>query len=72
LLAVFVNYADFARTNPIVDADKGLCRTFVECDGAPPKVAATAFSELNSVEPEQPSGIFNKKKPRFTELPSVP
>jgi hypothetical protein len=41
LLAVFVDYADFTRTNPVVDADKGLCRTFVECDGAPPKVAGT-------------------------------
>ena len=38
LFAVFVDDADFARANPVVDADKGLCRTFVECDGAPPKV----------------------------------
>jgi hypothetical protein len=40
LLAVFVDDADLARANPVVDADKGLSRTFVECDGAPPKVAA--------------------------------
>ena len=40
LFAVFVDDADFARTNLFVDADKGLCRTFVECDGAPPKVVA--------------------------------
>ena len=33
LFAVFVDYADFAGANAIVDADKGLCRTFVECDG---------------------------------------
>jgi hypothetical protein len=45
LFAVFVDYADFARANPVVDADKRLCRTFVECDGAPPKVAGAAFSE---------------------------
>src|SRR5208282_479328 len=32
LFAVFVNDADFTRANSIVDADKGLCRTFVECD----------------------------------------
>ena len=40
LFAVFVDDADFARANPVVDADKGLCRTFVECDGTPPKVVA--------------------------------
>ena len=33
LLAVFIDYANFAGANAIVDADKGLCRTFVECDG---------------------------------------
>ena len=33
LLAVFVDDADLTRANSIVDADKGLCRTFVECDG---------------------------------------
>jgi hypothetical protein len=37
LYAVFVDDADFARANPLVDADKGLCRTFIESDGAPPK-----------------------------------
>jgi hypothetical protein len=51
LLAVFVDDANFARANPVVDADKGLCRTFVEYDGAPPKVAATAFSEMNAGKP---------------------
>jgi hypothetical protein len=39
LFAVLVDYADFACADPVVDADKRLCRTFVECDGAPPKVA---------------------------------
>ena len=38
LLAVFVDDADFACANPVVDADKGLGRTFVECDGTPPRV----------------------------------
>jgi hypothetical protein len=38
LFAIFVDNADFARANSIVDADKGLCGTFVECDGAPPRV----------------------------------
>ena len=37
LFAVFVDHADFACANSVVDANKGLCRTFVECDGAPPK-----------------------------------
>ena len=39
LLAVLVDYTDFARANPVVDADKGLCCTFIEYDGAPPKFA---------------------------------
>ena len=50
LFAVFVDDADFARANLLVDADKGLCRTFVECDGAPPKVAAARLRGL----PESP------------------
>jgi len=50
LFAVFVDDADFACTNSIVDADKGLCRTFVECDGAPPKVAYARIRGL----PESP------------------
>jgi hypothetical protein len=43
LFAVFVDDADFARTNSIVDADKGLCRTFIECDGTPPDVVSARF-----------------------------
>jgi hypothetical protein len=50
LLAVFVDDANLARANPVVDADKGLCRTFVECDGAPPEVAAVRLRGL----PERP------------------
>ena len=50
LFAVFVDDADFARANSIVDADKGLCRTFVECDGAPPRVVAARLRGL----PESP------------------
>ena len=37
MFAVFVDDADFARANPIVDADEGLSSTFIECDGTPPK-----------------------------------
>ena len=37
LFAVFVDDADFARTNSVVDANEGLCRSFIECDGTPPK-----------------------------------
>lgn len=32
LYAVFVDDADFARANPLVDPDEGLGRTFIECD----------------------------------------
>jgi hypothetical protein len=45
LFAVFVDDADFARTNLLIDADKGLGRTFIECDGAPPKVASARLPE---------------------------
>jgi len=38
LFAVFVNHADFAGANAIVDADKGLSRAFIECDGTSSKV----------------------------------
>jgi hypothetical protein len=41
LFAVFVDDADFARANPIVDANEGLCRSFIECDGTPPKACRT-------------------------------
>jgi hypothetical protein len=67
LLAVFVDDANFARANPVVDADKGLCRTFVEYDGAPPKVAATAFPELNAGKLLQSSVFFHKKKPSYQD-----
>ena len=36
LFAVFVDYADLAGANPIVDANKGLGCSFVESDGTPP------------------------------------
>ena len=39
MFAVFVNYADFAGANAIVDADKGLGRAFIECDGTSSKWA---------------------------------
>ena len=39
LFTVFVDDPNFAGANTVVDANKGLCRTFVECDDAPPKVA---------------------------------
>jgi hypothetical protein len=41
LLAVFVDDANLARANLFIDADKGLGRTFIECDGTPPKVASS-------------------------------
>ena len=39
LFAVFVDYADFAGANAIVDADERLGRTFIECDGTSSKWA---------------------------------
>jgi hypothetical protein len=38
LFAVFVDHADFAGANAIVDADKRLSRAFIECDGTSSKV----------------------------------
>jgi hypothetical protein len=49
LFTVFVDDADFTRTNFLVDADKGLGRTFIECDGTPPKVAAARLPESAGV-----------------------
>ena len=46
LFAVFVDDADFARANSIVDANKGLCGTFVECDDAPPRFRRRPASGL--------------------------
>ena len=37
LFAVFVDDADLAGANPVVNADKRLGRSFIESDGAPPK-----------------------------------
>ena len=37
LFAVFVDYADFAGANAIVDADERLGRAFVDCDGTSSK-----------------------------------
>ena len=39
LFAVFVDHADFAGANAIVDADERLGRTFIECDGTSSKWA---------------------------------
>jgi hypothetical protein len=46
LFAVFVDDADFARTNLFIDANKGFSRTFIECDGAPPRVAAAPLADF--------------------------
>jgi hypothetical protein len=49
LFAVFVDDTDLTRTDLLVDADKGLGRTFIECDGAPPKVASARLPESAGV-----------------------
>ena len=38
LLAVLIDDANFAGADALVNANKGLSRTFVECDGAPPEM----------------------------------
>ncbi len=38
LFAIFVDDANFARANAIVDADERLSCSFIESDGSPPKV----------------------------------
>ena len=52
LFAVFVDDADFPRANAVVDTNKGLSRTFVECDGAPPRVVVST------------SGVFRNRRGR--------
>jgi hypothetical protein len=37
LFPVFIDYADLARADAIVDANKRLCCSFIESDGAPPQ-----------------------------------
>ena len=50
MFAVFVDYTDFAGANPVVNADKGLGCTFIECDGTPPK----GFARLPPGRPGSP------------------
>jgi len=45
LFAVFVDHADFAGANAIVDADKRLSRAFIECDGTSSKVVVRLAPE---------------------------
>jgi hypothetical protein len=45
LFAVFVDHADFAGANAIVDADKRLSRAFIECDGTSSKVVVRLIPE---------------------------
>ena len=40
LFAVFVDYADFARADTVIDTNKGLGGSFIESDGTPPKGSA--------------------------------
>ena len=47
LFAVLVNYADFACPDTVVDANKGLCCSFIECDGAPPEVPRRGLASAN-------------------------
>lgn len=37
LLTVLIDDPDLAGADAVIDTDKGFCRTFVECDGTPPK-----------------------------------
>lgn len=56
LFAVFIDDADFAGANPVVNADKRFCRTFVECDGTPPDVvpAALGRAQIDSATATHP------------------
>jgi hypothetical protein len=49
LFAVFVDHADFAGANAIVNADKRLSRAFIECDGTSSKVVVRLDPELSGV-----------------------
>jgi hypothetical protein len=46
LFAVFVDYANLAGSNAVVDTSKGLCCAFIESDGAPPMTAGPSGSGL--------------------------
>ena len=53
LFAVFVDDADFARADAVVDADKGLGCTFIECDGTPPNGFVGRFRGLPEIRRER-------------------
>jgi hypothetical protein len=40
LFAVFVDYANFARADTVIDTNKGLGCSFIESDGTPPRRSA--------------------------------
>ena len=63
MFAVFVDHADFAGANAIVDADKRLGRTFVECDG-------TSSDGLGRPDPNR-SGILSKARERTLSIALV-
>jgi hypothetical protein len=54
--AVFIDDADFACADALVNASKRLGRTFVECDGTPPKIlCACLWSDFAAVGPRMHS-----------------
>ena len=72
LLAVFVDDADFAGANAIVDADKRLGRTFIECDGTPPdSCRAPASGSFRNIcrgartHPEYSTGLMPGRPQRY-------
>ena len=72
LFAVFIDDADFAGANPVVNADKRFCRTFVECDGTPPDVIAAAFGafpELDAATATHPEYSIGPARLCIAELP---
>ena len=60
LFAIFVDHADFAGANAIVNADKRLGRAFIECDGA-------SSRGVRRPDPEC-SGILSKARERTLSI----
>lgn len=66
MFTIFVDHADFAGANAIVDADKRLSRAFIECDGTSSKVVVRLNPELPAflldarTHPEYSTGSMHK------------
>jgi hypothetical protein len=68
LLADLIDNTNFAGADALIDADKGLSRTFVECDGAPPEMVRACPGSL----PQGRRGCANAQEYSIAGAPNEP